>query len=235
MQALNIFIPPISEKTQARVEVAYTVRGLAWYLTRRTGSPHPLDIAHLLGLTTQCGTNWWRLPANQPLMQEQHTGVIFRLLSEHYHRSLAHFDMHLIVSRFRRFPATQHAEILASLQSQLTAISLPTTPLTSQQIWQERAQIMQLSDKIPADVMSKLSMNLASLEQALLAKDPLMSQHLRSSHQLLISYPETVHLLDDSEVATLIAAAEQHTKTQIIKDTVKKGAGTSKKLSVTDL
>ena len=94
---------------------------------------------------------------------------------------------------------------------------------------------MQLSDKIPADVMSKLNMSLASLEQALLAKDPLMPQHLRSSHQLLISYPETVHLLDDSEVATLIAAAEQHTKTQIIKDTVKKGAGTSKKLSVTDL
>lgn len=94
---------------------------------------------------------------------------------------------------------------------------------------------MQQSDQIPADVMSKLEMNLASLEQALLNKDPMMPQHLRNSHSLLITYPETVHLLEDKEIAMLIDAAEIHTKTEIIKATVKKGTGTKKKIEASDL
>jgi hypothetical protein len=74
-------------------------------------------------------------------------------------------------------------------------------------------------------------MKLGSLQEALLKQDPLMSNHLRESHRLLITYPETVHLLDDSEIAELIKAAEIHTKTQIVKEAAKSKGG-SKKASI---
>jgi len=74
---------------------------------------------------------------------------------------------------------------------------------------------------IPQDVMSKLVMAMASLESGLLTKDPDMPRHLQESHRLLITYPESVHLLEDTEIAALIQAAEIHTNTQIVKDAVK--------------
>lgn len=96
---------------------------------------------------------------------------------------------------------------------------------------------MKPCDKIPTDVYDRLSMSLASLEQSLLNQDPLMPNHLRTSHQILIQYPETVHLLEDAEIARLIDAAEIHTKTEIVKATASKsgGAAGKKKLSVGDL
>jgi len=87
---------------------------------------------------------------------------------------------------------------------------------------------------LPPDVVSKLTMSLASLEAALLEKDPMMPQHLRASHQLLISYPETVHLLDDDEIARLISAAQIHTQIEIVKAGTSRAAG-RKKISADDL
>jgi len=83
---------------------------------------------------------------------------------------------------------------------------------------------------IPADVMGRLSMSMASLESALLTKDPAMPTHLQESHRLLLSYPETVHLLEDPEIAMLIDAAEALTNTQIVRDAVK-GKASNKALS----
>lgn len=96
---------------------------------------------------------------------------------------------------------------------------------------------MKPSDRIPSDVYDRLQMSLASLEQSLINKDPLMPNHLRASHQLLIQYPETVHLLEDEEIARLIDAAELHTKTEIVKATASKstGAGSKKKVTIGDL
>ena len=96
---------------------------------------------------------------------------------------------------------------------------------------------MQTSDKVPADILHRLEESLASLEQALLAKDPLMPNHLRNTHAILISYPETVHLLDDAEIARIIDAAEIHTKTEIVKAVAsgKSAGGTRKKVDVSDL
>ena len=87
---------------------------------------------------------------------------------------------------------------------------------------------------LPPDVVSKLTMALAQLEQSLLEKDPMMPQHLRASHQLLISYPETVHLLDDDEIARLISAAQIHTGIEIVKLNTPKTAG-RKKVTADDL
>jgi hypothetical protein len=44
-----------------------------------------------------------------------------------------------------------------------------------------------------------------------------MPTHLKSVHSLLITYPESVQLLTDSEVARIIDGAEIMTKTEIIK------------------
>lgn len=85
-----------------------------------------------------------------------------------------------------------------------------------------------IKGKIPEQVLADLQMKMASLEAALLAKDPEMPNHLRESHRLLITYPESVHLLDDSEIHTLIAAAEEHTKVKIVQEAAK-GKGTRKK------
>lgn len=97
-------------------------------------------------------------------------------------------------------------------------------------------QIMKTDDlqKIPADIMMRLCQNLDSLEASLLAQDPMMPTHLRNTHQLLISYPESVHLLADSEIATLITAAQKHTAIVITAAAAKSPAG-RKKISADDL
>lgn len=92
-----------------------------------------------------------------------------------------------------------------------------------------------IEHSIPQDVMDRLAASLLNLETSLLEKDPMMPQHLRNTHSLLITYPETVHLLEDCEIARIIDAAEIHTKTEIVKATVKKGTGTRKKIDVGDL
>lgn len=90
--------------------------------------------------------------------------------------------------------------------------------------------------RIPVEQMERLQSALLSLESALLAKDPLMPQHLAASHRVLVSYPETVHLLEDTEIAKIIEAQQQHTVTRIVNDVAKgKSTGGKKKLSVDDL
>lgn len=107
------------------------------------------------------------------------------------------------------------------------------TPKRKQYIMNSLPEIL---NKLPADVVDKLTANMASLDAALLASDPLMPNHLRNIHALLISYPETVHLLDDAEIAQLINAAELHTKVSIIKSVAAKPASSRKtKVTADDL
>lgn len=92
--------------------------------------------------------------------------------------------------------------------------------------------------KLPKEVVDRLTMNLAALEASLLAKDPQMSAHLRNSHALLVSYPETVTLLTDTEIAMLISGAQSHTQIEIVKATAKgkgKNTGAVGKLTINDL
>jgi len=83
--------------------------------------------------------------------------------------------------------------------------------------------------KIPEAVMQSLAIHMGKLEAALLAKDPEMPNHLRESHRLLITYPETVHLLDDTEIHHLITAAEEYTKNRIVAEAAKGKGSRSKK------
>ena len=92
------------------------------------------------------------------------------------------------------------------------------------------------SSRIPPQIMQDLSMQMGKLQASLLAFDPEMPNHLRESHRLLITYPESVALLDDVEIAALIQAAEKHTQTQIVTAIAKgKGSTSKKKISADDL
>lgn len=81
-----------------------------------------------------------------------------------------------------------------------------------------------LEGKVPAGVVSLLQQNMNQLEKALLTSDPQMPSYLKESHKILISHPETVHLLDDTEISKLIDAAQKFTNTQIISAIAKSGA-----------
>jgi hypothetical protein len=155
---------------------------------------------------------------------------LLQLAAAHWQGSLGDFNTHWIDLEFRQLSSAQ----------QVQATLLATTFLNRGQFMPDKAErldIMKLSDSVPADVLNRLESSLASLETALLEKDPMMPQHLRNTHSLLISYPETVHLLDDAEIARIIDAAEVHTKTEIVKAVAAKSStgGTRKKVSVTDL
>lgn len=93
--------------------------------------------------------------------------------------------------------------------------------------------------RIPADVYNRMNSILADLQATLLAKDPMMPQHLRQIHGLVISYPEAVHLLKDEEIALIIGGAQEHTKVMIVSESAKKAtvsrSKSLKNVSVSDL
>lgn len=88
-------------------------------------------------------------------------------------------------------------------------------------------------------IMAKLTMHLADLEQSLLTNDPLMPQHLRNTHALVLSYPESVHLLEERDaVGIIIKALQKHTSVEIVKATAAKPRASSaraSKVSASDL
>ena len=85
-----------------------------------------------------------------------------------------------------------------------------------------------------------LLQKLAALEEALLASDPSMPQHLGEIHRLLISHEELVHLLKDEEIGKIMSAQQKHTDTVLlgsIKESSGKAAANKKaaKISIEDL
>jgi hypothetical protein len=227
--ALNFFIKPMTSALATRTLVAHSVRGLANYIKTPASlsvTRHPLDFAFVLGLASH--VRWYSEARNNAKLTDYDNRIILGLISDHWERSLSDLDLNMIQLRFQSLPAAQLNYAVLMLASQLQdsvfAYNLET-----------RYSLMRPSDSIPQDVMTKLEMSLASLEASLLAKDPMMPQHLRSTHSLLISYPETVHLLDDNEIARIIDAAEMHTKTEIVKAVATKSAGTKKKVTAADL
>ena len=233
---LNFFIKPLTGKFAERTRFAHTVRGIAHHITSPVSLLTPrsrLDFAFALGLVSH--VRWFvAKPDRLDLLLSRE---IMHAASAHMNRSLADIDLHAIELAMVSLPEPTRAAAVTELaiHFEVMADHIYFTAPNSLFSLTKRADRMKLSDSIPQDVLSKLEMSLASLEASLLAKDPMMPQHLRSTHNLLISYPETVHLLDDNEIARIIDAAEVHTKTEIVKATVTKSAGTKKKISAGDL
>ena len=81
---------------------------------------------------------------------------------------------------------------------------------------------------------------IAQLQQALLAKDPMMPQHLKEIHKQLITYEELVHLLRPEDIGIIMAAQQAHTNTTLVSaGTTKAGKAAavkaSAKLTIADL
>lgn len=229
---LNFFIKPLTGKFAERTRFAHTVRGIAHHITSPVSLPTPrsrLDFAFALGLASH--VRWFAEKPGRldPVYSQCLAYAVFMEMK----RSLADIDLHAIELAMMSLPEPTRDAALTALARYFDTMHDHTflNPINLT----KRADRMKLSDSIPQDVLSKLEMSLASLEASLLAKDPMMPQHLRSTHNLLISYPETVHLLDDNEIARIIDAAEVHTKTEIVKATVTKSTGTKKKISAGDL
>ena len=212
---MKFWIPPLNEEQVARTKLYHTARGVSWYIKQGPRAKHPLAFSWALGLQS---IDWYSSPP--AVLSRQPTQEILIAVASYWRGRLEDLDLSMLALRFGSLPTEQHD----------LAVHLMTD-----EILLPKEYRMKRVDTIPPDVLDRLDSHLASLEQALLDKDPMMPQHLRNSHSILISYPETVHLLEDHEIARLIDAAEIHTKTEIIKATVKKSAGTRKKVDVSDL
>lgn len=232
MNTLPYFIAPLSEAMQIRTLIAHKARGFCFYINSLRESPAPrstLDLRMVLGLTKV-------LPALRPLKQAKIPYDIsyhlLRTAASHWMRPIGELDLRWIEIEFLQHDESDQYKIWDLIDRIINRGT--NMPLS----W--RAEQMRTptdTNTIPSDVLSKLEMSLASLESSLLAKDPMMPQHLRNTHSLLISYPETVHLLDDEEISRIIAAAQVHTKTEIVKATAKgtSASGSRKKVSIDDL
>lgn len=231
---LNFFIKPLTGKLAERTRFAHTVRGIAHHITSPASLSTPrsrLDFAFALGLSSH--VRWFvdKPGRLDPLLSQE----VMHGACQQMNRSLADIDLHAIELAMVSLPEPTREAAVTALAVHFEVMTDHSYFTPANFSLTKRADRMKLSDSIPQDVLSKLEMSLASLEASLLAKDPMMPQHLRATHNLLISYPETVHLLDDNEIARIIDAAEVHTKTEIVKATVTKSAGTKKKISAGDL
>lgn len=232
--ALPYFVVPISGERLTKTLVAHKARGFCHYITSPAEATTPrstLDFAMVLGVQKY-------LPAytdsstHVPL-ERLHVWKILTYIQDRWQRQLHDLDMNWIHIDLMQIPMSLRAAAFEQIDKTLTmCVGKSPCPFS----WRYEEMKSAESNNIPQDILSKIEMNLASLEQALLARDSMMPQHLRNVHSLLISYPETVHLLDDSEIACIIDAAEMHTKTEIVKAVAaKKSTGGKAKVSVNDL
>lgn len=214
---MNFWAVAHSSDHARRLRLHYNARGIAHYLT--TGQ-HPLALAFRFRVHAAVS-----LYVEGPRKANSEvTSGLLTLAGQHFPKPLSEFDALSLSLRVANVDEEDVSTLVTWVFRQLHHGNKEFIK-------------MKVSETVPPDVMSRLESSLASLEQALIDKDPMMPQHLRNTHSLLISYPETVHLLEDVEIAKLIDAAEIHTKTEIVKAAVrgKGGSGSRKKIDVGDL
>jgi hypothetical protein len=78
------------------------------------------------------------------------------------------------------------------------------------------------------------------LEDALIARDPMMKTHLLEIHKQMITYEELVHLLTDEQIGIIMAAQQNHTNTVLVGSAStaagkKKAIAAGAKLTISDL
>ena len=90
------------------------------------------------------------------------------------------------------------------------------------------------SNPVHFDMMTRLQ----QLEEALLARDPMMKVHLAAAHKLWTTNEELVHLLSHEQIGKIVSAQMAHTNTTLISEitakTAKSGARAAK-ISINDL
>jgi hypothetical protein len=88
--------------------------------------------------------------------------------------------------------------------------------------------------------LDSIMQRLSYLQEALLAQDPRIRDHLKEIHKLMITHEELVHLLSDEDIAKIMSAQQVVTNTTLVATTTgTKGKATATKkatgLSLGDL
>jgi hypothetical protein len=235
MAALTCPYSSLSPDLERRTLIYHTIHGIARYLTSPAEdgvAPHPLGLAFVLGLSSKVA--WYPSDySTETAIPQSWSNTLSRIMYEYGVLPVWEVDSLMLRIRLQRLAtsaslSSQESSDFMRLLSDYAAYYSSSSPYLKELIMKEHD-----FSKVPQDVYNKLDAALSSLEKALLEKDPLMKNHLRESHALLVTYPETVVLLKPEEVNTLIRAAEKHTQTQIVADVVKgKGTGITRKKSV---
>lgn len=211
MRSLPFSVPLFTPAMEARTLLAHVTRGIALHITSPATLPfvrHRSDLVYTLGLSSSC--DWYKVitPSSGKLSTPQ-LSTLFHWIGQYWQRPLEELDVNSIRLAVNSIPQYQVDTMFHNLCTRFNYF------LTTKS---ERLNAMNLTpNSVPPDVLGRLEMSLASLEHSLLMADPQMPSHLKSIHSLLISYPESVQLLDDMEIARLIDGAELLTKTEIVK------------------
>ena len=223
-----------------RFRIATTIRGISWLLssggTPREGISSALDLRVRIGSTmappppTESARALRHVPAYLQKIMAGHVGELWKGGLWHHPAHQVFVALNLLQSEIEQSIAVNDLMFYEKLR-------YGGMPNRSHSLSIMKEFKMKPSDTIPANIMESLVGHIANLEQALLNKDPLLPVHLRNSHALIMSYPETQHLLEDHEIATIIQGCETHMKVQIVKAAAKgsKSKGPNKNISASEL
>jgi len=212
----------------ARIRTSFALQGLAFDLIdvlprAKWRNQRGLQLSHVLGVAGVC--NWYARP--QFAVVDKHVVGILMAAANNVNFSLAHFDGIALARYLNPLTSEQRDRVVSNLLS--TCFYFRN--IISRREYLEILMKEHDYSAVPKDIYDRLDASITALEDALAKRD-------RESHSLLISYPETVALLRPNEVHTLVTAAEEHTKTEIIKQSAagkSGGAGSRKKIDISDI
>ncbi len=232
MAPLPYYVPPLTHEQLKRTVKAHIVRGLSYWLnTLDEKQAHPLNVLYLHGIHTQVVMH-----RNKPVEAGHALHVVKQFIEdcEPWVNPARVDTLMWTLSILQRY--TNDQQDFEAVLAKAYFYHHCVYPHLLDKVFDMKEDD---ASKIPADIYSRLNSTLADLNTTLLAKDPMMPQHLRNIHGLVISYPEAVHLLKDDEIALIIGAAQEHTKTQIVSESAKKATVSKSKslknVSVSDL
>lgn len=222
-----------------RFRIATTIRGISWLLssggTEREGLSSALDLRARIGsvLAPPPPTESERALRHVPAYIQKTAALHINKL---WKGGLWHHPAHQVFVALNLLQSELEQSIVVNDLPFYESLRYGGMPNRNHCLELLKEIKLKHSETIPANVMESLQSHLAHLEQALVAKDPMMPVHLRNSHALIMSYPEAQHLLEDKEIATIIQGCEAHMKVQIVKAAAKGSSKTPKKtISVDEL
>lgn len=81
----------------------------------------------------------------------------------------------------------------------------------------------------------QLNARMDQLKATLLEKDPMMFEHLKHVHKLLLEYDDLTHLMTDEQRATYIAGLKKYRQVEMVQTATSKKTGGRKKFTEDDI
>lgn len=216
---------------RSRTRIAVFTRSIDYALSDSTGKTGFGDVVYKLGIMRAPSLYWNHSMALRHVSTET-SKKLLSFVAAQWNGNLWDLDMLGLTTTVGYLPTHEEQLRVAELLPFCRTVRAAMLSRNSQ-LALLNGVIMKPSDRIPAEVMEQLTMELASLEKALLEKDPMMRVHLQKSHRMIQDYPETTNLLEDKEIALIIDGLELHTKTEIVKISSKPAAAGRRAAKIT--